>query len=132
MQGQSKRRRQEKPVKPQIDTTPWHKRTQGPFTLAAPAARPDPRKLPLRGDLAHIGLAGQYFVPHYAVPQPRTVLPGGAPLLAGTEPGAETLCTLMEGDSFEVLDVAGAFAWGCLSLDGPVGYIHLDRLEVLP
>ena len=118
-------------MKPQIDTTPWQKRAQGPFTLAGPAARPDPRQLPLRGDLAHIGLAGQYFVPHYAVPQPRTVLPGGAPLLAGTETGAETLCTLMEGDSFEVLDVAGAFAWGCLSLDGPVGYVHLDRLEAL-
>ena len=49
-----------------------------------------------------------------------------------TEPGSEPLCTLMEGDSFEVLDVSGGFAWGCLSLDGPVGYVHLDRLEALP
>jgi hypothetical protein len=118
-------------VKPQTDIDIWHKRAQGPFALAGPAARPDGRKVPLRGDLAHIGLAGKYFVPHYAVPQPRTVLPGGAPLLAGTDAGAEELCTLMEGDSFEVLDVAGAFAWGCLSLDGPVGYVHLDRLEAL-
>jgi hypothetical protein len=59
-------------------------------------------------------------------------MPGGAPLVAGTEPGAEELCTLMEGDSFEVLDIIGEWAWGCLSLDGPVGYIRLDRLEVLP
>jgi hypothetical protein len=56
-------------------------------------------------------------------------MPGGAPLLAATDEGAEELCTLMEGDSFEVLDVAGSFAWGCLGLDGPVGYVHLDRLE---
>jgi hypothetical protein len=91
--------------------------------------RPDPRRLPLRGDLAHIGLAGKYFVPHYAVPQPRSVMPGGAALLADTDEGAEELCTLMEGDSFEVLDLAGNWAWGCLSLQGPVGYIHIDRLE---
>jgi hypothetical protein len=119
-------------VKHPADLTTWHKRAQGPFALAGPAARPDEHKVPLRGDLAHIGLAGQYFVPHYAVPQPRTVLPGGAPLLAGTEPGAEELCALMEGDSFEVLDVAGGWAWGCLSLEGPVGYVRLDRLEPLP
>ena len=117
-------------MKPQTDVTTWHKRAQGPFVLAGPAPRPD-AMVPLRGDLAHIGLAGKYFVPHYAVPQPRTVLPGGAPLLAGTEPGAEELCILMEGDSFEVLEVSGGFAWGCLSLEGPVGYVRLDLLEAL-
>ena len=102
---------------------------QGPYALAGPVAKPDPRTVPLRGDLAHIALAGKHFVPHYAVPQPRSVMPGGAPLLAGTEDGAEELCTLMEGDSFEVLDIAGSYAWGCVTLDGPVGYVHIDRLE---
>ena len=102
---------------------------KGPYVLAGPAERPDSRSVPLRGDLAHIALAGRYFVPHYAVPQPRVVMPGGAPLLTATGEGGEELCTLMEGDSFEVLDVAGSFAWGCLGLDGPVGYVHLDRLE---
>jgi hypothetical protein len=118
-------------VKLQSDTKSWHKCAQGPFALAGPVVRPDTRHVPLRGDLAHIGLAGRYFVPHYAVPQPRTVMPGGAQLLAGTDEGAEELCTLMEGDSFEVLDLAGNWAWGCLSLDGPVGYIQIDRLEPL-
>jgi len=116
----------------QSNTTSWHKRAQGPFALAGPVVRADPRRLPLRGDLAHIGLAGKHFVPHYAVPQPRGVMPGGAALFAEKTEGAEELCTLMEGDSFEVLDVAGNWAWGCLSLDGPVGYIRLDRLEPLP
>jgi hypothetical protein len=114
----------------QSENNSWHRHAQGPFTLAGPVARPDPRRLPLRGDLAHIGLAGKHFVPHYAVPQPRIVMPGGAALLAEAEVGAEELCTLMEGDSFEVLDIAGTWAWGCLSLEGPVGYVHLDRLEV--
>lgn len=104
---------------------------QGPYALTGPVARPNGKSVPLRGDLAHIGLAGRYFVPHYAVPQPRTVMPGGAPLLASMEEGAEEICTLMEGDSFEVLDLIGSWAWGCLSMEGPVGYVHLDRLEPL-
>ena len=105
--------------------------SQGPYTLSGPNRRPDERRAPLRGDLAHIALAGKYFVPHYAVPQPRTVMPGGAPLMAKPDDRSEELCTLMEGDSFEVLDVAGSYAWGCLSLEGPVGYIHIDRLETV-
>ena len=109
------------------DTLPTH--TQGPFALTGPVERPSERSVPLRGDLAHIGLAGRYFVPHYAVPQPRAVLPGGAPLLAAPHDGAEELCVLLEGDSFELLDITGQWAWGCLSLHGPVGYVHKDRLE---
>ena len=106
-----------------------HSHPQGPYTLSGPAVRPDPRRVPLRGDLAHIALAGKHFVPHYAVPQPRSVMPGGAPVMTGTGEDAAELCTLVEGDSFEVLDVAGGWAWGCLSLEGPVGYVRLDRLE---
>jgi hypothetical protein len=105
---------------------------RGPFALAGPAPRPDPRAVPLRGDLAHIGLAGRYFVPISAGPPPRGVRRGAAALLAGTGDGAEEICALMEGDSFEVLDVTGGWAWGCLSLQGPVGYIRIDRLEQLP
>jgi hypothetical protein len=103
---------------------------QGPFVLTGPAPRLDPRNVPLRGDLAHIALAGQYFVPHYAVPLPRSLMPGGAPLLAATGEGADVICTLPEGESFEVLDLTGGWAWGCLSLDGPVGFVRLDRLEM--
>ena len=104
-------------------------RPRNTYALTGPQPAIVPGRTPLRGDLAHIGLAGRYFVPHYAVPQPRVVMPGGAPLLTATGEGGEELCTLMEGDSFEVLDVAGSFAWGCLGLDGPVGYVLLDRLE---
>jgi len=112
------------------DTEPEATLPQGPFALTGPAPRPDPRTVPLRGDIAHIALAGRYFVPHYAVPQPRTVMPGGAPLLSSTGEGAEVICTLPEGESFEVLDLTGGWAWGCLSLEGPVGFVHLDRLEM--
>jgi len=106
-------------------------RKYGPFALRGPVDGVKPGELPARGDLAHIGLAGRIFVPHYAIPQPRAVMPGGALLLATPDGTAAEICTLVEGDSFEVLDVTGEWAWGCLSLRGPSGYIHLDRLETL-
>jgi hypothetical protein len=105
--------------------------SHGSFSLTEPRQRPAQGSLPLRGDLAHIALAGRYFVPHYAVPQPRVVMPGGAPLYSAPVHAAEELCTLMEGDSFEVLEVSNGWAWGCLSLEGPVGYVRTDRLEPL-
>ncbi|WP_241233480.1 SH3 domain-containing protein [Altericroceibacterium xinjiangense] len=106
--------------------------THGPYVLAGPAPRPAPGTLPLRGDLAHVALAGRYFVPHYAVPQPRAVLTGGATLHDAPSESAPAIRDLAEGESFEVLDITGAWAWGCLSLDGPVGYIRLDLLEAIP
>jgi hypothetical protein len=112
---------------PPLDTEP-----HGPFVLAGPVPRGGAKLLPLRGDLAHVGLAGRYFVPHYAVPQPRAVLPGGAPLHTTASDDSEELCTLLEGDSFGVLDVTGGWAWGCLSLQGPAGYVRVERLEPTP
>jgi hypothetical protein len=104
-------------------------RSRNVYALTGPHPRAEPGRTPLRGDLAHIGLAGRFFVPHYAVPQPRSVMPGGARLMSGTGEGAQEMCSLLEGESFEVLDVTGAWAWGCLSLDGPTGYVLADRLE---
>ena len=104
-------------------------RSRNMYALTGPQPRAEPGRTPLRGDLAHIALAGKFFVPHYAVPQPRIVMPGGAPLMSGTGESAQELCSLMEGDSFEVLEVSGGWAWGCLGLGGPVGYIRVDRLE---
>lgn len=100
----------------------------GPFLLSGPVARAEATRVPLRGDLAHIGLAGRYFVPHYAVPQPWYVGPSGAPLLAAPDENAETLHQFAAGDTFDVLEISGTWAWGCVSLEGPVGYVELDRL----
>lgn len=105
-------------------------RAHGPFALTGPLARIAGTP-PVRGDLAHVGLAGRYFVPHYALPQPRMVMPGGATLHKAPDCGSEQLRALDEGESFEVLDVTGEWAWGCLSLEGPSGYIHIDRLEAV-
>ncbi|MFA7595437.1 MAG: SH3 domain-containing protein [Novosphingobium sp.] len=101
----------------------------GPFALSGPVARPETRGLPVRGDLAHIGLAGKYFVPHYAVPSPRRVLAGGATLRASGREDGEILGNLAAGEVFEVLDIAGNWAWGSCGPDGPVGYVALHLLE---
>jgi len=40
------------------------------LAMTGPSVTADPGCLPVRGDLAHIKLAGLCFVPHYAVPMP--------------------------------------------------------------
>ncbi len=107
-------------------------RAYGPFALVGPLDRTSYEGLPVRGDLAHIMLAGRFFVPHYAVPQPRAVMPGGATLHASPDARSPALCDLIEGQSFELLEISGEWAWGCLSADGPTGYVPASRLEALP
>ena len=101
----------------------------GPFILGGKVEKPDPARVPLRGDLAHIGLAGRYFVPHYAEAEPHFIAEGGADLLADCDSASDKRTHLEAGSPFEVLDVARGYAWGCVSLDGPVGYVALDRIE---
>lgn len=96
--------------------------------MTGPSVSVDPGHLPVRGDLAHIKLAGRYFVPHYAVPMPRT-LRAGAVLRATGRDDADTIADLPAGETFNVLDIAGAWSWGQLGEDGPVGYVPLSHLE---
>lgn len=99
------------------------------FALSGPMKITDPAHTAVRGDLAHIALAGRYFVPHYAVPQSRRIAAGGAQLRAGVRDDAETLATLAPGAAFAVLDVAGQTAWGQVEDGGLVGYVALSQLE---
>jgi len=101
------------------------------FALSGPSARNDAPHLPVRGDLAHIRLAGKVFVPHYVVPVAHTVTEGGAPLLKAGRPDAEALDELAGGTAFNVLDTAGAWAWGQVGEDGLVGYVALAALAPL-
>lgn len=100
----------------------------GPFVLGGKIDKPDPARVPLRGDLAHIGLAGRYFVPHYAEPEPRHIGLAGANLLAECHAEALVREHLVAGSPFDVLDVSRGYAWGCVSIDGPVGYVLLEHL----
>jgi hypothetical protein len=99
------------------------------FALSGPSDKVDPARLPLRGDLAHVRLAGKHFVPHYAVPMPHEVAAGGADLLSSIKPDADVLARLAEGVRFDVLDIAGPWTWGECPESGLVGYVALDRLR---
>ena len=102
---------------------------EGQYGLNGPAEKLDAAHWPVRGDLAHIRLAGRCFVPHYAVPMPRKVVAGGASLLAGGKTDAEVREELDAGAVFNVLDVTGGWAWGQVGEDGFVGYLPVDALE---
>lgn len=100
----------------------------GPFVLAGPIERPDPRSTPLRGDMAHIALAGRYFVPHYIVPLQRMVGDMGANLRSEPDEASEILYDLSPGQRFDLLDSTGEWAWGCCGIEGPVGFVRLSDL----
>ncbi|NLR70750.1 SH3 domain-containing protein [Novosphingobium sp. ERN07] len=100
----------------------------GQLALVRPADRSDKPHLPVRGDLAHIGLAGRYFVPHYAVPMPHTLKAAGVLRGAG-KPDGEELRALTAGETFDVLDIAGGWAWGQAQADQLVGYVEVAQLE---
>lgn len=100
----------------------------GTLQLSRAADRSDKPHLPVRGDLAHIGLAGKYFVPHYAVPMPHAVK-AGTVLRAGGKTDAAELRPLGAGEVFDVLDIAGGWAWGQARSDLLVGYVEMSLLE---
>jgi hypothetical protein len=108
----------------------------GQLGLAGPAEKLDAAHWPVRGDLAHIALAGRCFVPHYAVPMPHRVAEAAA-LKALPREEAETLDSLPAGARFDVLDMAGNWAWGIVACEGVsglggfVGYLPLAALTAV-
>ncbi|GGB96313.1 hypothetical protein GCM10011494_13520 [Novosphingobium endophyticum] len=104
-------------------------RIEGILAMTGPSVTADPGCLPVRGDLAHVKLAGLYFVPHYAVPMPHRIL-AGAVLRGAGRADAEVIRQLPEGGTFNVLDITGAWTWGQLGEDGHVGYVAHSDLEV--
>jgi hypothetical protein len=103
--------------------------TEGMLSLTGPSVTAEAGHLPVRGDLAHIKLAGRYFVPHYAVPMPHGVAKGGAVLRKAAKADAEMVERLPVGAMFDVLDIAGGWAWGQYGEDGSVGYVLLAELK---
>lgn len=121
------------PQLPDTDTHPRSDLPEGTYTLSGPGVTAVAGHLPVRGDLAHIKLAGLYFVPHYAVPMPHPIAAGGALLREAESEGAETISEIPEGTNFDVLDISGGWAWGQVTggsfgADGPVGYVALSQL----
>ncbi len=100
----------------------------GDIGLKGPVAKPAPGTLPLRGDLAHIALAGTHLAAHYVIPENRVVGPSGASVMENTRDDSPVVARFEAGTIVEVLDVAGKWIWGCLGPEGPSGYMKADHL----
>jgi len=98
------------------------------LTLTGPSEKLDDAHWPARGDLAHIRLAGKVFVPHYAEPM-AFVLDVDATLLNAPRDDALVRDDLRAGMPFNVLDIAGTWAWGQVGEDGFVGYVPMAALR---
>ncbi|MEM7666846.1 MAG: hypothetical protein AAF250_13395 [Pseudomonadota bacterium] len=100
----------------------------GVLGLKGPVKKPAPGTLPLRGDLAHIALADTHLAAHYVIPQLYVVGDGGVDVMETTRDDSPVVTRFEAGTQVEVLDVSGAWVWGCLGPDGPSGYMKADCL----
>ncbi len=102
------------------------KRSQ--FRLRGPQKINDSRITPIRGDLADIKLAGEFFAPHYAKAKmacctaPSSIITNAA--------HDRALSQLLYGEYFAILDIAGGYAWGYSVHDNYVGYVAVDDLRI--
>jgi hypothetical protein len=100
----------------------------GVLGLKGPVEKPAPGTLPLRGDLAHMALAGIHLAAHYVIPHIHAVGGEGAGLRFNPRDDADVLARLAPGSRFELLDVAGEWVWGCPGPQGPSGWCRAAEL----
>lgn len=82
----------------------------------------------MRGDLAHIALAGRYLAAHYVIPRQCNIGADAAVLKLTMRDDAEAGATLTAGEPVELLDIAGDWAWIARGPEGPSGYVRLGAL----
>ncbi|WP_375402401.1 SH3 domain-containing protein [uncultured Sphingomonas sp.] len=114
-----------RPVPP--EPSPERTGTRSRFALTGPSVRLDPSTHAVRRDLADVRLAAQVFAPHYAAPALHVLLRSAFLSAARTENSA-TLARLKSGDTFEVFEFAGGYAWGLAPGCGLVGYLDAAAL----
>lgn len=101
----------------------------GVLGLTGPVEKPRPGTVAIRGDLAHIALAGVHLAAHYVIPYQRTIGAGGADVMENTRDDSPVVTHFDAGTTIEVLDVAGEWIWGCLGPQGPSGYMKASCLS---
>ncbi|MDP5103170.1 MAG: hypothetical protein NWP98_04535, partial [Erythrobacter sp.] len=68
---------------------------------------------------------------HYVIPLVRTVGDGGAALRLAPRDDSEVFARLAPASRFELLDVAGEWAWGCPGPHGPAGWCRASELALV-
>lgn len=102
----------------------------GIIGLKGPVEKPAPGTLPLRGDLAHIALAGTHLAAHYVIPRAATVLSEATNMRALARDDSEVTSVLPRGTALEVLDIGKEWVWCCMGPAGPSGYVHTACLDL--
>lgn len=105
---------------------------EGRLGLVGPVEKPAPGTLALRGDLAHIALAGVHLAAHYVIPYVCTVGEDGVDVMLNTRDDSPVVTHFSAGTVIEVLDVAGEWIWGCLGPQGPSGYMQRSQILDCP
>ncbi len=100
------------------------------FHLDGCSVKLDRRVNAVRGDLADFSLAGILFAPHYAKAEPMHCLRQAAFVRETGAADARASSQLLPGETFHLLDVTGAWAWGFCDHDGYVGYVERAALGV--
>ena len=100
----------------------------GILGLKGPGEKPAPGSLPLRGDLAHIALAGQHLAAHYVIPTRAIAGADGVTMLIAPQSEAEAVTDTAPGTPLEVLDTEGDWVWVCAGPAGPSGYCPASAL----
>ncbi|MEO1220082.1 MAG: hypothetical protein AAFY42_01855 [Pseudomonadota bacterium] len=106
-----------------------YKVPKGSLGLKGPVERPAPGTLPLRGDLAHIALAGTHLAAHYVIPHIWTVGQSGVDVMETTRDDSPVVTHFEPGTLVEVIDVSGDWIWGCIGPEGPSGYMRASALS---
>lgn len=101
---------------------------QGTVGLQGAVERIAPGTLPLRGDLAHIALAGQFLAAHYVIPLCRKLGTEDVTLKLHPRDDAPPGAVLVAGETIELLDEAGDWAWVARGPEGPSGYLRRSAL----
>lgn len=101
----------------------------GDLGLKGPVKAPAPGTLALRGDLAHIALAGTHLAAHYVIPHVWTVGDAGVDVMENTRDDSPIVTRFEAGTLVEVIDVSGDWIWGCLGPQGPSGYMKAAALK---
>lgn len=100
------------------------------FHLDGRSVKLDRRVNAVRGDLADFSLAGILFAPHYAKAEPLHCLSSAAFIREAGAADSRASSQLLPGETFHLLDVTGAWAWGFCDHDGYVGYVERAALGV--
>ena len=92
----------------------------------------DPRLTLARPDLASQALEGVVRADRFAEAKPMRLVIPAAPVRAGASLDGEQIDQLLFGERFDVVEIAGGFAWGQAARDGYVGWVEAAALSPRP